>query len=305
MINLLGFSLIWGVLFFILNKIFIDIAYDSNGVKNQLALYLSAYIFEVMAGIWFIVVIIMIIYNWKKIFKQLQIKEEEIEKRKNDMLTYLAHDLRTPLTSVIGYAHLLDSVENLDAKEGKEYIKIILDKSLLLQNMLDEFFEITKLETGNAKLEVKEINLAEMLQQLVNEYVPILREKGLDLQWDIVSQAIVKCDIGKMERVFDNLMGNAIKYSKIESGVFIKGEISKDKFLVTFENESELITEEQLVSMFQSFVRLEDSRSNIEGAGMGLAIVKEIIELHKGQIWAEYNNNKLKIIIEMIVIELS
>ncbi|PAQ13562.1 hypothetical protein CD798_14205 [Bacillaceae bacterium SAOS 7] len=288
-----------------LKKVSADIAYGPDGVKNELAAYFSAYIFEVMAGIWFIVVTVVLIDHWKKILRQLQLKEEEVQKKKNDMLTYLAHDLRTPLTSVIGYAHLLDQVEHLETKEAKEYVKIIVDKSQLLEEMLDEFFEITKLETGNARLEMKEVNLAAMLQQLVNEYTPILREKELELQCEIIPQAMVECDVAKMERVFDNLMRNAMKYAVAQSCIDVTGKITKDKFLITFENVSEVMTEEQLVHMFEAFVRLEDYRSDVEGAGMGLTIVKEIIELHKGKVWAEYQQHKLKISIQMNIIKLS
>lgn len=202
--------------------------------------------------------------------------------------------MRTPLTSILGYVHILEQMDSRDTDEAREYLNIVLDKSEVLEVMLDEFFEVTKLETGNVKLEQEKMNLAEMLQQLVSEYVPILRDKKLMLECDVISQAYVSCDAAKMERVFDNLMRNAMKYAPVESTVHVSGKIEDKYFVICFENASELIESDMLEHIFEPFVRLEESRTEAEGAGIGLAIVKELIELHKGNVHAEYEDGRIR-----------
>lgn len=166
--------------------------------------------------------------------------------------------MRTPLTSILGYVHILEQMDSRDTDEAREYLNIVLDKSEVLEVMLDEFFEVTKLETGNVKLEQEKMNLVEMLQQLVSEYVPILRDKKLTLECDVISQAYVSCDAAKMERVFDNLMRNAMKYAPVESTVHVSGKIEDKYFVICFENASELI------------------------------------ELHKGNVHAEYEDGRIR-----------
>ena len=138
-----------------------------------------------------------------------------------------------------------------------------------------------------------------MLQQIVSEYIPILKEKKLTLQCDIIQQANVRCDAVKMERVFDNLMRNAVKYAPEDSNLMVSGKLEENQFLMCFKNEAEPMNEEQLTNMFESFVRLDEARNEMEGSGMGLTIVKEIIELHQGNIWAEYEAGKLYVCIKM------
>lgn len=299
MVYFCGYSIAWAVLFFIIKLIASDVAYGVNGIRNEFAACISAYVFEVMLGIWICIVIVALVYQWKKLMDAFVNQEEEGHRKKNEMLAYLAHDLRTPLTSVLGYAHILNQMDHLETEEAKTYIRIILEKSQLLEDMLDEFFEVTKLETGNVTLDLQELNLAEMLQQIVSEYIPILKEKKLTLQCDIIPQANVRCDAVKMERVFDNLMRNAVKYAPEDSNLMVSGKLEENQFLMCFKNEAEPMNEEQLTNMFESFVRLDEARNEMEGSGMGLTIVKEIIELHQGNIWAEYEAGKLYVCIKM------
>ncbi|MBE5960222.1 MAG: HAMP domain-containing histidine kinase [Lachnospiraceae bacterium] len=302
---ILGYSIAWAILFLVIKIISTDIVYGEEELRNKAAVLISAYSFEVMAGIWICVVIAMLVYQWKQILMSLQNQEEEAQRKKNEMLAYLAHDLRTPLTSILGYAHILNEMEPWNTEDARKYVNVILNKSQLLETMLDEFFEVTKLETGNARLDVTEINLAEMLKQLVSEYTPVLSEKELELQCEVAAKAMVLCDDGKMERVFDNLMRNALKYAPAGTAIKVVGKVEKDQFLISFENNSEPIDEEQLENMFEAFVRLNEAGNEIEGAGMGLAIVKEIVELHQGKVWTEYNNGRLRICIQMNIINLS
>lgn len=302
----IGFSFSWSALFFVLKRISGDIAYNSKGeIRSELGLYIYAYLFETMFVLWALLVVVMVGYHWRQLIKILQNQEDEAKQKKNEMMAYLAHDLRTPLTSIIGYSKLMDNMESLDNQKAREYLRIILDKSEALDNMLEEFFEIAKLETGNIKLSLIEINLAEMLKQLVSEYMPILNEKNLKINCQIIAEARVLCDVSKIERVFDNMMRNAIKYTNNQGSIHIRGYQETSRFHMVFSNEAQPISESQLENMFDSFVRLEEARNEVEGAGMGLAIVKEIIELHKGKVWAEYHFPYLEIHILLNIIKLS
>ena len=298
-VNFIGYSFVWAVVFLVIKIVSSDIAYGEGGIRNHVAVTINAYAFEVMAGMWVCAVVIAFMYQWKKLTDALQNQEEESQRKKNEMLAYLAHDLRTPLTSVLGYAHILERMEQLETREAREYIKVIVDKSHLLEEMLDEFFEVTKLETGNVKLNRKTINLAEMLRQLVYEYTPILHERGISLVCNVISQADVACDASKMERVFDNLMRNVMKYAPANSNVKVTGTIQDNRFIICFDNESEAIEEGQLTAMFEPFVRMDEARKDVEGAGIGLAIVKEIMELHQGNTRAEYKEGRLYIILQI------
>jgi len=212
---------------------------------------------------------------------------KEAEQRKNDLVVYLAHDLKTPLTSVIGYLTLLRDEKQISEELRDKYISISLNKAERLEDLINEFFEITRFNLSNLTLEFSQINLTRMLEQIIFEFKPILSEKGLQCVLNSSPNIMIKCDVNKMQRVFDNLLRNAVNYSFENSIIEVNISQSSDSIILIFKNAGNTIPEEKLNRIFEQFYRLDTGRTTkTGGSGLGLAIAKQIIELHKGTISA-------------------
>lgn len=213
---------------------------------------------------------------------------KEAEQRKNDLIVYLAHDLKTPLTSVIGYLTLLAEEPQISTELRAKYTQIALTKAERLEDLINEFFDITRFNFTTLVLEQESIQLSRMLEQIAWEFLPMLSEK--DLKWNLSIEANVEmvCDPNKLARVFDNLTRNAVNYSYPHSEIFLTLKKEKGQIVVTFKNRSKQIPPEKLSRIFEQFYRIDASRaSQTGGAGLGLAIAKEIVELHEGSITAQ------------------
>ncbi len=218
---------------------------------------------------------------------------KEAEQRKSDLVTYLAHDLKTPITSVIGYLALLRDEQDMSAEMRRRYQNIALDKAERLDDLINEFFDITRFNLSHIELNKRRINLTLMLQQLSSEFTPMLRDKELEVSLDAPEGIMLRCDPDKLQRVFDNLLRNAVNYSYETSTIRIKAVPSQADVLLTFENHGETISEDKLNRLFEQFYRLDTARGTRRGgAGLGLAIAKEIVELHGGSIRA-YSQNEM------------
>lgn len=219
---------------------------------------------------------------------------EEAEQRKNDLVVYLAHDLKTPLTSVLGYLQLLQDEPGLPQDIRIRYMDVAYHKAERLEDLINEFFEITRYNLTHITLEKSEINLTRMLEQTIFEFQPMMQEKELTCQMDAPKDYMFLCDPDRMQRVFDNLIRNAIYYSFPSTSIQIRLHQVKDQVILDFENEGNTIPEEKLSRIFEQFFRLDTSRgTKTGGSGVGLAIAKEIVELHGGQIFAESANNRI------------
>lgn len=226
----------------------------------------------------------------------------ESEQRKNDLVVYLAHDLKTPLTSVIGYLSLLHDEEEISKKLQKKYLSVALTKAERLEDLINEFFEITRFNLTHITLEKSKINLTRMLEQLVFEFQPALDEKNMTCKLVSSKEIIVYCDSDKMQRVLDNLLRNAINYSFPSSEIQIHLEESNDRIYLQFINQGNTILAEKLERIFEKFFRLDTARrTGNGGAGVGLAIAKEIVELHGGIIKAESENETIIFTVEIPV----
>ena len=213
------------------------------------------------------------------------------EQRKNDLVMYLAHDLKTPLSSVIGYLNLLRDENQISEELREKYLSISLDKAERLEELINEFFEITRFNLSNITLVYSKINLTMMLEQLGHEFKPMLAGKNLKCEFDVQPDMMLSCDANKLQRVFDNLLRNAISYCYENTTIQVKARQAEDHVLIQIINEGDTIPGERLERIFEQFYRLDVSRSSSTGgAGLGLAIAREIVELHHGQITARSEN---------------
>lgn len=229
------------------------------------------------------------------------LKEEAA--RKNDLITYLAHDLKTPLTSVVGYLSLLEEAPDMPAEQKAKYVHITLDKALRLEKLINEFFEITRYNLQQIVLEKETVDLVFMLVQMTDEFYPILNEHGNRIQVELPQSEgalQIYADAEKLARVFNNILKNAVAYSYPDTEILVKGEIEGDMLRISFRNRGKTIPRQKLDSIFEKFFRLDDARStNSGGAGLGLAIAKEIVTLHGGTITAESENEVTSFIVEL------
>ncbi len=219
---------------------------------------------------------------------------KEAEQRKNDLIVYLAHDLKTPLTSVIGYLSLLRDEPLISPELRAKYTGIALDKAERLEELINEFFDITRFSLTSLTLEPERTNLSRMLEQIISEFDPILSEKELNWHTDIAPYIEILCDRDKLERVFDNLIRNAVNYSYPKTKISVRMGQTERQAIIRIQNHGKTIPPEKLERIFEQFFRLDASRSSATGgAGLGLAISKEIVELHGGTIKAESADERI------------
>ncbi len=213
------------------------------------------------------------------------------EQRKNDLVMYLAHDIRTPLTSIIGYLSLLEEASDMPAEQSAKYVKITLEKSYRLESLINEFFEITRYNLQNITLEKEDIDLYYMLVQMTDEFYPLLAPCGKKTVIHADENMVLYGDPVKLARVFNNILKNAVTYSYDNTIIHITAWRRENSIVISFENTGKIIPGDKLNSIFEKFFRLDGARmTNTGGAGLGLAIAKEIITLHGGTINAVSNN---------------
>ena len=209
--------------------------------------------------------------------------------RKDDLVTYLAHDLRTPLASVVGYLSLLQEAPDLPLEQRARFTGVALDKAHRLDALIEEFFDITRFDFHDIVLTRAYVDLGLLLAQVADEFYPILNEQHKEAQVDICEDLTVLVDGDKMARVFNNIMKNAVAYSYEGSTITIEARRLGDGGVrVRFVNQGDPIPEPKLKAIFEKFYRLDAARAtNRGGAGLGLAIAKEIVCAHGGAIACE------------------
>lgn len=210
------------------------------------------------------------------------------EQRKNDLIVYLAHDLKTPLASVMGYLNLLRDEGQISEELRQKYLSVSLEKAQRLEDLVNEFFEIAKFNLSNITLSYSRISLTRLLEMVLYEFQPMLRERNLSCELGIAPDIMIRCDADKLQRVFDNLLRNAVNYSFPETEIKITAEVWEEGVCVCFVNHGDTIPADKLKRIFEQFYRLDAARSTRSGgAGLGLAIAKQIVELHGGTITAK------------------
>ena len=224
----------------------------------------------------------------------------EAEQRKNDMIVYLAHDLKTPLTSVIGYLTLLRDEPDIPAESREKYTAVALDRSLRLEELINEFFDVTRFSLTTLTLETQRIDLSLMLNQTISEFTPVFSEHSLSVNAEIRPGVDLLCDPDKLERVFDNLLRNAVNYSYPDTEINFKMTADDGGVVVSCKNRGRTIPKEKLDRIFEQFFRVDSARqSKTGGAGLGLAIAKEIVTLHGGTISAASADEQVEFTVKL------
>ena len=236
----------------------------------------------------------------KATLKRQELEAEESEKKKNDLVLFLAHDLKTPLTSIVAYLSMLDSHPDMPEEERIKYTHIAMEKSLRLGELINEFFDITRYNLQNIELEPVEINLSFMLEQLADELYGVLQEKKLSCEVNVEENLMVYGDPDKLARVFDNILRNAIAYCYANTVIRIEAQMKKVDVEIIFTNQGDKIPGAMLQTIFEKFYRVDGSRSSgTGGAGLGLAIAKQIVELHGGLIRAKSDDLRTQFIVTL------
>ncbi len=236
----------------------------------------------------------------KATLKRQELESVESEKKKNDLVLFLAHDLKTPLTSVVAYLSMLDGYVDMPEEEREKYTHIALEKSLRLGELINEFFDITRYNLQDIELEPVEVNLSLMLEQIADELYGVLQGKHLSCEVDVEENLMVYGDPDKLARVFDNILRNAVAYCYEDTKIMIHAGMKKENVEIIFTNRGDKIPGDMLQTIFEKFYRVDNSRSSgTGGAGLGLAIAKEIVEMHDGLIRAKSDDNYTQFIVTL------
>lgn len=228
----------------------------------------------------------------------------ENEQKKDELIVYLAHDIKTPLTSMIGYLSLLSEIKDMPQEQRNRYIGIALDKSYRLEYLINELFDVARFNSEKIVLEKEEINLNLMLEQIADDFYPTLKEMNKKINFTSDEKTILYADPDKLSRVFNNLIKNAVNYSKENTDIDISILNKENQATVKITNKGKQIPKEKLDKIFEKFYRLDSSRtSKTGGSGLGLAIAKEIVELHGGRIYAESDMKETTFSVILPIIE--
>ena len=213
-------------------------------------------------------------------------KERDSERSKNELITNVAHDLRTPLTSIIGYMGYLAMKKDLDEETKENYIQMVYAKAKRLEKLIEDLFSFTKLNYGKIAMRIEKVDIVMLINQLLDDFYPSFTQN--DLEYELVckkNSIMINADGNLLARLFDNLINNAVKYGK--EGKYIRVFIndSEEHVVVSVVNYGYIIPKDDIKNLFNKFYRVEQSRStNTGGTGLGLAIVKNIVDMHKGTI---------------------
>ncbi|WP_309122914.1 ATP-binding protein [Paenibacillus sp.] len=216
-------------------------------------------------------------------------EERSAEKAKRDLITGVSHDLRTPLTSILGFLEYIEDDRYKDEVELRYYLSIVHEKSQSLKKLIDDLFEFTRTSGKRVPLRLAPLNVTDFLSQLAEEFVPLLQKERMIYRVASTDHALtIQADADELVRAYENLISNAIRYGK--SGGQVRIEISSEgeEAVVRIINYGEEIPERDIPFLFDRFYRVDRSRSReTGGTGLGLAIVKNIVELHNGRVFAQ------------------
>ncbi|APT18655.1 two-component system histidine kinase [Amylolactobacillus amylotrophicus DSM 20534] len=229
-------------------------------------------------------------------------EERQIEQSKDDLVTNVSHDIRTPLTSIIGYLGLLRTGTVKSEEDAKKYIDIAYLKANQMKSLADDLYEYTTVRQSQTTMSMSELHVNSMLEQVAASFELEAEKKNIQLNVETTPADItMEADAEKMGRVFNNLVSNALKYGNGATNInLIATRKDVDKIVIRVENDGEPIPNDALTKIFERFYRVETSRSvETGGTGLGLAITQSIIELHHGKISVTSDEALTAFIIEL------
>ncbi|GGH22497.1 hypothetical protein GCM10008013_20970 [Paenibacillus segetis] len=234
--------------------------------------------------------------------KQVE-RERQLESSRMELITNVSHDLRTPLTSIIGYLDLLKKQAFQGEEERERYIHNAFNKTQQLKTLIDDLFEYTRLSHGDVQMNFQEVDFHSLIEQMLSEFEPVAREQGVNLIKALSPDPVImSIDAEKMVRAIDNLLMNALKFSiipgEIRVNLFSGGRVVK----LSIENQGNPITKEQEEQLFERFYTMHTLQSDgnmPSGYGLGLSIAKNVVELQGGRIWLDHHEGYYKFNIEL------
>lgn len=227
--------------------------------------------------------------------------ERKIEKSKDELITNVSHDLRTPLTSIIGYLGLIEDKQYQNEEDILKYTHIAYEKAKQMKNLVDDLFEYTKVQQHGAPVNIMRVDLDQLLEQLTASFALEAERRGIEISSKVVPNPLmIEADPEKLGRVFNNLVANAFKYGNGASYIRITAHQEQANVVVKVANDGTPIPKEAPSHLFERFYRAEASRSRATGGtGLGLAIVKSIVDLHHGQVTVTSDENETAFIVTL------
>lgn len=227
--------------------------------------------------------------------------ERKIEKSKDELITNVSHDLRTPLTSIIGYLGLIEDKQYQSEEDILKYTHTAYEKAKQMKNLVEDLFEYTKVQQHGAPVNIMRIDLNQLLEQLTASFELEGQHRGIEISSKVVPNPLmIEADPEKLGRVFNNLVANAFKYGNGASYIRVDARQRADQVEVTVANDGTPIPAQSLDHLFERFYRAEASRSRATGGtGLGLAIVKSIVDLHHGTVTVTSDGNETAFVVTL------
>lgn len=228
-------------------------------------------------------------------------EERKIEASKDELITNVSHDIRTPLTSIIGYLGLIEDHQYKDEQEARKYVHTAFLKAKQMKVLVEDLFEYTKVRSQATKLNATQFDMAAMLDQLAASFELEAGKRGVTFEVTADPQPLLmQADAEKLSRVFNNLVINALKYGKGAKHIYLTAEKIGSEVVVRVANDGQPIPTRALGQLFDRFYRVEESRSQATGgSGLGLAIAQSIVALHGGYIFAESNEQMTSFVMHL------
>lgn len=282
-----------GILTFLLASVTItEVIFSEN--LSLLIFNGSEFILVLIFGVWLIRSVTREVRQRErieKLAKELKVANDrlkELDRQKSEFVSIASHQLRSPITAIRGYVSLILEKEFGEYPDTlKEPLSRVAESSRLMIKSIEDYLNISRIEQGRMKYEMSDFDVAELTKTVVDEYTPVASKKGLDLTFSGAGKIQVHADIGKVKQVIANLVDNSIKYTPSGS-VTVKATVFEDKARVTVSDTGVGIPKEDLGNLFNKFIRARGANKiNTSGTGLGLYVAKQMVEAHKGKVWAE------------------